>query len=171
MQRRKASQLSRQSHIQPDQLTKSRYFGGWSNNRSGRYLDRCHEQLEAAGDWHPVTAAVTPADPLASIADLLCEHCGSDRMELIEQTAQPSWSEVFWREDERCPKWYAARQKESHRRFWTESHGEDFYDWYEATQVEVAEGIEPPDTPPLQLPLFGFAATGHRNEAYLVDSF
>ena len=34
-------------HIQPDQLTKTRYFGGWSNNRREKYLDRCRRLLGA----------------------------------------------------------------------------------------------------------------------------
>ena len=30
-------------HIQPDQLTKVRYFGGWSNHSVAAYRQRCHD--------------------------------------------------------------------------------------------------------------------------------
>ena len=34
-------------HIQPDQLTKTRYFGGWCNQRRAKYLQQCRELLES----------------------------------------------------------------------------------------------------------------------------
>ncbi|QDT07978.1 hypothetical protein K227x_64080 [Rubripirellula lacrimiformis] len=128
-------------HIQPDQLTKTRYLGGWSNNRRGDYQDRCRE------------------------------HCGSDRIELVQDTPKPSWAEIFWREDDRCPGWYADRQRESHRRLWTASYGTDFYDWYVETQVESAEGIEREPIAMVQLPLAGFTGDLGYPQSYLVDSF
>ena len=36
-------------HILPDQLTKTRPFGGWSNTKANEYLQRCHRSLSAAG--------------------------------------------------------------------------------------------------------------------------
>ena len=36
-------------HIQPEQLTKTRYFGGWSNNGQSKYMSRCRELLESCG--------------------------------------------------------------------------------------------------------------------------
>ncbi len=30
-------------HILPEQLTRTRYFGGWSNNRSVKYMARCED--------------------------------------------------------------------------------------------------------------------------------
>ena len=35
-------------HIQPDQLTKTRYFGGWSNTRQDSYLEQCAKAIDAA---------------------------------------------------------------------------------------------------------------------------
>lgn len=35
-------------HIQPDQLTKTRYFGGWSNSRQATYQQRCADDMNAA---------------------------------------------------------------------------------------------------------------------------
>ncbi len=116
-------------HIQPDQLTKTRYIGGWSSNRCGVYLERCRQQLKVSGALQPKAAVDEfPEEVFAAGPDLLCEHCGSERVELIGETPKPSWKELFWREDARCPRWYADRQQESHRRFWTGCYGEDFYD-------------------------------------------
>ena len=58
--------------------------------------------------------------------DLTCPHCGSDRLEQISQTPKRSWKELFWRESDTCPWWYADRQRDDHRRFWTEAYGVRF---------------------------------------------
>ncbi|KLU05082.1 hypothetical protein RISK_002844 [Rhodopirellula islandica] len=105
---------------------------------------------------------VSPADEEGGEVDqpdLLCEHCGSDRLELVAQTEKPSWKELMWRESDSCPWWYADRQRESHRKFWTESHGKDFYDWYLQTQVEGAKEREQDRPPAFQLSLPGLAAS------------
>lgn len=140
-------------HIQPDQLTKTRYWGGWSNNRRSDYLSRCRKQLETQE-----TSFATDDEPeLNSEFALLCEQCGSDRMELISESPKPSWSELFWHEHKRCPSWYAQRQQSSHRQFWTACYGSDFYDWYIETQVESAKHIEPQLSSPIQLALPGIS--------------
>ncbi len=155
-------------HIQPDQLTKTRYFGGWSNNRQATYPARCQELLESLGrDASPAAEARCEEEQ----PDLLCEHCGSDRLEQIAQTAKPSWNELMWRESDSCPWWYADLQRESHRKFWTESYGEDFYDWYMQTQVESAKENEQERSPSIQLSLPGLPASRPYRESYLVDSY
>ncbi len=159
-------------HIQPDQLTKTRYFGGWSNNRRGDYQKCCRELLESL-DRTSVVADQRQIEPPRwnDRPEITCVHCGSDRMVLLSATPKPSWKELFWREDGRCPGWYAERQRESHRRLWTEQYGSDFYDWYLETQVEVAKGIES-ESPQLTQPhLPGFWGPIPRDHAYLVDSF
>ena len=136
-------------HIQPEQLTKTRYFGGWSNQKRESYLSRCRKLLpetdvqtaEATDDWQETVL-------------LECPCCGSDRMRLLESTAKPSWKELFWRESETCPAWYADLLSEDHRRFWTDAYGSDFYDWYTETQVEGAKETEQQWAPPIQLHLF-----------------
>ncbi|QDT03872.1 Putative transposase [Rubripirellula lacrimiformis] len=90
---------------------------------------------------------------------------------LVQDTPKPSWAEIFWREDDRCPGWYADRQRESHRRLWTASYGTDFYDWYVETQVESAEGIEREPIAMVQLPLAGFTGDLGYPQSYLVGSF
>lgn len=48
-------------HIQPNQLTKSRYFGGWSNNRLATYLDQCVAAMDASDV--PLSAATSEFNP------------------------------------------------------------------------------------------------------------
>jgi len=50
-------------HIQPDQLTKTRYFGGWSNGRRGDYMLRCHELLKSS---HPQPIWAATAERLSA---------------------------------------------------------------------------------------------------------
>ncbi|WP_246146597.1 site-specific integrase [Rubripirellula lacrimiformis] len=136
------------------------------------YQDRCREQLEAVEGWRlEEPSADSSKEAFAQSPDQVCEHCGSDRIELVQDTPKPSWAEIFWREDDRCPGWYADRQRESHRRLWTASYGTDFYDWYVETQVESAEGIEREPIAMVQLPLAGFTGDFGYPQSYLVDSF
>ena len=85
-----------------------------------------------------------------SASALECPHCGGCRLKLIAETSKPIWKGVFWRESETCPSWYAALQRDDHRRFWTSAYGEEFYDWYLETQVEGAKETEPAPPPPNQ---------------------
>lgn len=96
----------------------------------------------------------------AEPALLQCAHCGSDRMELIETTARPSWRELLWRGSETCPTWYSELQWADHRRLWTETHGTEFYDWYLETQLEGAKEIGGRQPSPIQLFLAGMTP-GH----------
>ena len=164
-------------HVQPDQLTKTRYFGGWSNNRQSEYSRRCRELLESTGRSDALGSDVLSGEQPASDQrpsahpDLLCEHCGSDHMELISQTPKPTWKELLWRESGACPWWHADLQRASHRAIWTESYGADFYDWYMETQVESAKEPEQSPSPAVQLKLPGLDTQWAHPESYLLDSF
>jgi hypothetical protein len=155
-------------HVQPDQLTKTRYLGGWSNGRCAKYMSRSRELLELIGRTETQADLSDNDTPcLVEGLDFACPHCGSDRLELIGQTAKPSWRELFWRESKACPQWYADHQRESHRLFWTEAKGSDFYDWYLETQVEGAKETEPESAPPVQLYFTGMTP----RVAFELDSF
>ncbi len=156
-------------HIQPDQLTKSRYLGGWSNNRQQQYMSRCRELLAERGIAQVIVESDQNemADTREEGPDLVCPHCGSDRLEMIERTAKPSWKELFWRENASCPSWYSELQWADHRTFWTDAYGSEFYDWYLETQVEGAKESEPESSHPIQLALFDSTA----QRSFLVDSF
>jgi len=144
-------------HIQPRQLIKTRYFGGWSNSLKDKYLERCGKALESAGweiesdiDFDPegFPAAV---EEFAS-EPLQCEHCGSGSLRLIKEIAKPSWKTVFSRSSESCPRWYAESRALDDRQFWDAAMGEgfsDWYDWYLKSGTERAREPEPePDPAP-----------------------
>ena len=166
-------------HILPEQLTKTRYFGGWSNNRRDQYMARCRASLKQLGrlesdhlaeaeieyevselsnDNEPALATATESE-VKSTTGFLCPHCGSDALALVSETPKPSWREVFWRESETCPTWYAALHREEHRLHWIEEYGKDIYDCYMQLLVESAEeataATAPPSPPLIQLPLPG----------------
>jgi hypothetical protein len=143
-------------HIQPEQLTKTRYFGGWSNQRHAEYTARCR-QLLAEAQGRDANEQATGCDSIGQgecttgESVLACPHCGESELELISQSAKPSWKELLWRDSASCPWWYSKLQWSEHRRFWTAAYGEDFYDWYLETQVEGAKETEATSSPPIQL--------------------
>ncbi len=147
-------------HIQPEQLTKVRYFGGWSNHNVAAYRQRCHDLAPSTAP-EPQIEAATEDQP-----DLVCESCGSDRMVLVSETVKPSWRAVLGYGSATAPYWYAELRDESDRMFWDAAMGEGFNDWYLGTLIESAKEAEPKPPPPVQLHLRGFAS----GEAYLLDS-
>jgi hypothetical protein len=161
-------------HIQSDQLTKTRYYGGWSNTKKENYLDRCVRQTEAAGvaiaddaDEFPPSPSNDFCGERADERDLLtCPRCEQPLLRLVNEWAKPSWKELFWRESETCPGWYADSLRAEHRRFWTAAYDEDFYDWYLETQVESAKDPDR-EPPPVQLFLAGL----HAGSSYELESF
>ncbi|TWU01024.1 hypothetical protein [Stieleria varia] len=84
-----------------------------------------------------------------------CKCCDSIELSLVCEAPKPTWKELFWRESETCPEWYAERQRESHREFWTAHYGSDDYDWYLETQVEVAKETGPEPAKAIQMYLPG----------------
>ncbi len=156
-------------HIQPDQLTKTRSWGGWSNTRAEAYREKCRTALEessiaplqeVSGDRERDDQWAL-AEPASSLS---CEHCGSESLRLIERFAKPSWETLFSRGSKYSPRWYAESQQLDDIRFWDGAMGEGFSHWYEwylksesESARELAESI-----PPTQLALPGFegAETG-----------
>ena len=138
-------------HIQPNHLTKVRYFGGWSNSKVGQYMRRCRDLSSAT------TAEPDPQNADRQQADLICEHCGSDRMVLQSESSPPSWQELLGYGSSASPPWYAALRDESDRIFWDGLMGEGFNAWYLETLIESAKETELQPSPPLQLHLLGFA--------------
>jgi hypothetical protein len=145
-------------HIQPDQLTKSRYFGGWSNNRLGEYLDRCVRAMEASNV--PPQAGATEFDPhefepdtqgdswlgdtgLGDAADdsdeLKCPKCGQNSLREVGFKTKPSWRDIFAHGSESRPVWYAESLEKDDREFWDGAYGEGFNDWYLELLVERAK--------------------------------
>ena len=155
-------------HILPEQLTKTRYFGGWSNNRRDKYMARCRASLKQLGrlesDHQAEAETECEAGTLPNGNDRIlpgateaksttafkCSHCGSDSLALVSETPKPSWREVFWRESETCPAWYATLQREEHRLYWIAEYGKDIYDCYMQSWVESAKEKTTPAQPDLQ---------------------
>lgn len=148
-------------HIQPDQLTKSRYFGGWSNNRLAAYLDRCVRAMEASDV--PLSADASEFDPdqldgdgngnegknqgdcsgkeyIAALPK--CPKCGHDSLQETAVVAKPSWRDIFAYGSDRCPGWYAESRKKDDREYWDGVMGEGFNDWYLEMLVEGAKEKE-----------------------------
>jgi len=134
-------------HIQPCQLTKTRYLGGWSCSRQSEYMSRCRALLVKASASTTSTPAPeasccgTPqAEPQpARGPEQLCSHCGSSRVSLLSERPQPTWNELFRPENPACPSWYRDDLHEEARQFWDTAIGTGFYDWY---LEEVLEGAE-----------------------------
>ena len=157
-------------HIQPDQLTKVRYFGGWSNSKVGPYMQRCHALSPATPSEAPAetdSPETDSQDTDRQPADLLCESCGSDRMVLQREFSKPSWRALLGYGSSASPPWYAALRDESDRIFWDGLMGEGFNAWYLETFIESAKETEVQPAAPIQLHLPGFAPP----DAYLLDSF
>jgi len=141
-------------HIQPEQLTKTRYLGGWSNTCRASYMSRCRELLGAASSKPTDSdrSLVEDASP-QSFESPACSHCGSERLQLIEDRPRRSWRELFRSNNESCPAWYASLQAEADRRYWDSLKGEGFSDWYMEHVLESAK--EPPPSGARQLYLPG----------------
>lgn len=92
-------------HILPKGFTKSRFFGGWSNNRRASFLDRCRTlrtPLGPAVESKPteLSKALEEKQPRIQV----CPNCES-AMDLESSQDRPSWSVLFtgpehadWRE-------------------------------------------------------------------------
>lgn len=159
------------NHIQPDQLTKTRYFGGWSSQKRTAYLARCQQLLgQAETDsnddrWCPTIDQFSGDQP--ADAELpRCPHCQEPALRLIRESAKPSWSKVLDHLDPRCPEWYAELDFQEHSRYLMETYGVDYEDWYLETQVESAMKPAPPP-PPIQLYFPGM----YPARDFLIESF
>lgn len=136
-------------HIQPDQLTKTRSCGGWSNTRSEAYLERCQRAMDAA-DVELVSeiefdvASADDCDPSGGGQSLSCEHCGSDWLTLVREIEKPSWDALFSRSSECSLLWYRESQEIDDFQFWDGAMGEGFsqwYAWYLKSGIESARGV------------------------------
>jgi hypothetical protein len=78
-------------HILPERLVKIRHYGLLGNrNRAGK-IARARAQLGGVREIHP-QETICPAGDLSAIDSppLLCPHCGSHRMILLERRCRPA---------------------------------------------------------------------------------
>ena len=136
-------------HIQPQQLTKTRFFGGWSPSKHAKYRQRCEAALKAAGLWHePATMQPVASKSAATRTDKpqTCSHCGSDRLRLVHERPKPSWRDVLSNESRSCPEWYVDTLELKHRRLMDSLLGEgrwEYADEYLEPWTESAREAEP----------------------------
>ena len=134
-------------HIQPDQLTKTRSFGGWSNNRLTAYLEACVSMMNAAEvplsaeatQFPPPEAEASDLESDAS-ADPECPSCGGTAMRLRSYWARPSWSDVLGQRSTQIPPWYRESLELDDEKFWDGCYGAGFNAWYLENVVESAYG-------------------------------
>jgi Putative transposase/Transposase zinc-binding domain len=120
-------------HIQPDQLTKTRYCGGWCNQHREKYLTRCRSLLGPSD-----SPQVSPSTSTADESVPRCVRCDEGALRLISETAKPSWRDVLSHTDPRCPVWYADLSKAAFSRYLEATYGIGYEDWHLETCLESA---------------------------------
>lgn len=155
-------------HIQPPQLTKTRYLGGWSCSKRAAYMARCRRLLaqpeathhSARPDQPSFTETVDSSQPRLGSLENLCSHCGSERLQLVGEMPKPSWNYLLRPKRRDCPAWYRTHRIDEDRQFWDTVQSAGFYDWYLEEVVERAEQPVPLEAePPTPMQLY-FAGIG-----------
>jgi hypothetical protein len=129
-------------HIQPDQLTKTRYFGGWCSRKRTEYQACCRRLLAATlkNQADPADPADESSSPRGSLAGeescLQCQACQSRSLRLIGVTDKPSWSSVLTHLDSRCPAWCAQTEFEAHCEQLEREYGISYEDWRLEMRIE-----------------------------------
>ena len=152
-------------HIQPDQLTKTRYFGGWCSRNRAQYQANCHRLLglDVSLEAEEVvqcanTLSSTDQDAVDSKDQetrLKCSACGSHSLRLLGQTPKPAWSSVLRYSDERCPEWYAETEYAEFCAYLEREYGISYEDWDLGTRIESTMSQPRPAPQPRQLYLPG----------------
>ena len=144
-------------HIQPDQLTKTRYYGGWSCRYRTQYQSRCRRLLGQDGsatqaDTAIESAGVCDSDEVESESPSLeCASCGGRSLRYVSQTPKPSWSELLSHLDPRCPSWYAEHEYDRFCEELDREYGISYEDWYLESGIEStigSSGWQPLQSPP-----------------------
>ena len=164
-------------HIQPEQLTKTRYFGGWCSRKRTQYQARCAELLGASAVIPPdhVVERTELAEGCPELADgsrewslddlfLQCQSCAGQSLRFIGATAKPSWSSVLTHLDARCPPWYAESEHAEFCEYLDREYGIGYEDWY--LEMRIESPMRKPSQPaPRQLFFPGLTPGGY----YLVE--
>jgi hypothetical protein len=140
------------------------------------YREQCGRALASSGLDHSgeLREGIESADSIAacdSTSSLSCEHCGSEWLRLIEESAKPSWEQLLSRGSECSPWWYAESQKLDDIRFWDGAMGEGFSEWYERyleSELESGRESERVVDRPIQLTLPGFDENAGRLASQLL---
>lgn len=163
-------------HIQPDQLTKTRYFGGWCSRKQTEYLANCQRLLRL--ELTPIDDEAPECEPKSSPAldtteqpdhesRLQCSVCESHSLRFVAQTPKPAWSSVLTHTDERCPEWYAESEYAEFCAYLEREYGISYEDWDLGTRIESTMSGPRPAPQPRQLYLAGLSPEC----AYLIESY
>ncbi len=166
-------------HIQSEQLTKTRYFGGWCCHKRAEYQATCRrllgiDQSESVDgeveseelDSQEVQSCQSPSaqSEQSEAPELQCAACGSYNLLFIGETPKPSWSDLLTHEDDRCPAWYAKTEYQAFCEYLEREYGISYSDWSlemreestmsESLQTElpVTESLQPPPIAQLSHP-------------------
>jgi hypothetical protein len=131
-------------HIQPDQLTKTRYFGGWCGRKRKAYQADCRRLLglpekgdEAVTVREPSPTIDSPSAEMSATSwKRACPCCGNHSLQLIATVDKPSWSEVLTHLDDRCPEWYAESEHREFCEYLDRVYGISYEDWYLEMRIE-----------------------------------
>ena len=169
-------------HIQSEQLTKTRYFGGWCCHKRAEYQATCRrvlgiDQSETVGEEaeseevqsyeSPSTQSEQSEEP-----ELQCAACGSYKLRFTGETPKPSWSDLLTHEDDRCPAWYAETEYQEFCAYLEREYGISYSDWSlemreESTMSEPLQTEPPQVAPTRQLYLPGLLPdTGYYAGSY-----
>jgi len=136
-------------HIQPEQLTKTRYFGGWSNNKRTKYLDRCRRSLEAIGvTRHRESEDGSIGERCEEESTIPCSKCDHPSLRLIREIPKPSWDKLLNHLHADCPDWYAESDYKELCEYLDREYGIGYEDWYAECAVESA--MKRPPVPPAE---------------------
>lgn len=143
-------------HIQPDQLTKTRYFGGWCSRKRSAYRAKCVELLgpvdvqgaESTSD--SISESEAGDSEAGESAKMQCAACEGRSLRVIESTPKPSWSQLLTHLDDRCPSWYATTEWEALCEELEREYGIGYEDWCLEMRIEspMGERRDVPAEPP-----------------------
>ena len=137
-------------HVQPDQLTKTRYFGGWTNQKRTKCLQRCRRLLGPSIEKSsPEDAASIVIGTTSDEQAVNCPSCDQSALRLVSATAKPSWDKLLTHLHEDCPAWYAETDLERFTRHLRDAYGIEYADWHAQCAVESA--MKQPTLSPLPL--------------------
>jgi len=134
-------------HVQPDQLTKTRHFGGWSNSKLSAYQATCVQAMESANvpvspeamEFPPPEQTPQSESPRQST----CPHCEQAALRRTQSWPRPSWSDLFRHSSTVIPAWYRKSLEIDDEQFWDGAFGAGFNAWYLKTVVESAYASSP----------------------------
>jgi predicted nucleic acid-binding Zn ribbon protein len=152
-------------HIQPEQLTKTRYFGGWCSRKRTQYQARCAELLPAAAVIPPKQVVecfeqeTAIRDGSLDDSSLQCQSCAGPSLRFIGATAKPSWSSLLTHLDARCPAWYAESEHAEFCEYLDREYGIGYEDW--CLEMRIESPMREPSQPvPRQLFFSGLTPGG-----------